>query len=101
LLLEETVAESRTVRLPRGAGTERWWDREDPSRILRPTHDARFDLADGASPGLWWTACSNPESADYHPVNFNRMRLAFIEANLDALPECPAGERRLSARTNS
>jgi hypothetical protein len=92
------MAEARTVRLSIADGIEIWWDRADPTRILHTTHDSRFRDDAGGSPGLWWTACSNPDSADYHPTNFNRLRRAFLAEELDAPPECPPGERRLRSR---
>jgi hypothetical protein len=94
------MTESRTVRRVTASGTEIWWDRNDPTRIMHTTQSPVFHDASGGSPGLWWTACSNRASADYHPGNFNRMRLALLDAGLDAPPPCPPGDRRLRSRGN-
>ena len=89
---------ARTVRLLISPGAEIWWDREDPTRIMHTTQNPLFHSGQGESPGLWWTACSNPASADYNPGNFNRMRNALPDASLDAPPPCPPGDRRLQSR---
>lgn len=43
-----------------------------PGRIALKTGDRRIIKPDGFRPGIWVTASSDPDSADYNPNNFNR-----------------------------
>jgi hypothetical protein len=45
----------------------------EPDRIVLKTGDSRIRKPDGSRPGIWFSASSNPDSADYHPNNFNRL----------------------------
>ena len=45
----------------------------EPDRVVIKTGDRRFTKPDGSRPGIWFSASSNPDSADYNPNNFNRL----------------------------
>ena len=51
----------------------------------------------GGRPGFWVSFDANPRSADYHPANFNRLRL-LRAAGKPAPDEAPLGSGRLSDR---
>jgi len=45
----------------------------EPDRVVLKTDDSRITKPDGSEPGIWVTASSDPDSADYDPNKFNRL----------------------------
>jgi hypothetical protein len=72
-----------------------WMGRD---RIALKTGDRRITKPGGARPGIWVTASSNPDSADYHPNNFNRWAEYLSRQGLPAPDLVPEHPRRLDRR---
>jgi hypothetical protein len=69
-----------------------------PSRIVIKTGDRRITKPDGSKPGIWITASSDPDSADYDPNTFNRWAGYLRDQGLPAQDPVPEHVRRLDCR---
>ena len=70
----------------------------EPDRIVIKTGDRRFTKPDGSRPGIWFSASSNPDSADYNPNNFNRLAGYLRDQGLPAPDPVPEYSRRMDRR---
>jgi hypothetical protein len=69
-----------------------------PGRIAVKSGDRRITKPDGSKPGIWFTASSNPDCADYNPNNFNRFADELRHRGLPAPDLVPEHPRRLDRR---
>jgi hypothetical protein len=76
-----------------------WWNPSQPDEIHLVTNDAMFHDTAGEHPGLWVTFSAKPNSANYHPVCFNRCVRALANAGKPHPAEVPEHDRRLSKRS--
>jgi hypothetical protein len=70
----------------------------EPGRIVIKNGDRRTTKPDGSKPGIWVSASSNPDSADYNPNNFNRLAGYLRDQSLPAPDPVPEHSRRLDRR---
>ncbi len=70
----------------------------EPGRIVIKNGDQRTTKPDGSKPGIWFSASSNPDSADYNPNNFNRLAGYLRDQGLPAPDPVPEHSRRLDRR---
>jgi hypothetical protein len=70
----------------------------EPDRIVIKTGDRRITKPDGSRPGIWFSASSNPDSADYDPNNFNRLTRYLRGQGLPAPNPVPEHPRRPDRR---
>lgn len=70
----------------------------EPDRIVIKTGDPRITKPDGSRPGIWVSASSDPDSADYHPNNFNRWAGILRDHGQPAPDPVPEHSRRLDHR---
>lgn len=70
----------------------------EPGRIALKNGDRRTTKLDGSKPGIWITASSNPDHADYNPNNFNRWAGFLHDLGLPAPDPVPEYPRRLDRR---
>ena len=70
-----------------------WWD--DGDQIHMQLNERDSDLPKGA---LWVTFSSNPDSGNYHPVNFNQCAAALRAKGKPAPEPVPEASRELDAR---
>jgi len=75
-----------------------WWNPNQPDEIHLVTNDPIFHDAEGERPGLWVTFSSKLESANYHPVCFNRCVRALMDADKPHPPQVEEEDRRLKLR---
>jgi hypothetical protein len=79
-----------------------WWNPKQPDEIHLVTNDPMFHDGDGEHLGLWVTFSSKPNSANYHPVNYNRCVRALTAKNEAGGKPCPVvvpeHDRRLKSR---
>lgn len=79
-----------------------WWNPNQPDEIHLVTSDPMFHDGHDDHHGLWTTYSSKPNSANYHPVNFNRCARALKAKNEPhgkPFPaEVPEHDRRLHKR---
>ncbi len=83
-------AENKGIRI---GGFNVWWDHGEQIHLQLNDHDQ--DLPKGA---LWITFSSNPDSANYHPLNFNQCAEALRRYDKPAPEAVPEGPRDLDAR---
>jgi hypothetical protein len=72
------------------------WMEQD--RIVIKTGDPRITKPDESRPGVWVSASCNPDSADYHPNNYNRFAGILRDAGEPAPDPVPEHARRLDRR---
>jgi hypothetical protein len=71
----------------------------EPDRIVMKTGDKRVtDPVGLRGEGLWFSASSNPDSADFNPVNFNRFAHILKEAGKPHPESTEERSRRLEHR---
>lgn len=75
-----------------------WWNPNQPDEIHLVTSDSMFNDGQGERPGLWVTFSSKLESANYHPVNFNRCVRALASAGKPHPSLVVEEDRRLKLR---
>lgn len=75
-----------------------WWHPDEPDRIRLATNDEDITDENEAHPGLQVVFSSNPDSADYHPGNFNRMARWLEKNEKPAPPTVEKKSRRLRDR---
>ena len=74
------------------------WFPEQPDEIHLVSNESTFTDADGTRPGLWITFSSNPKSANWHPMYFNRCVRALVTHGQPAPDVVPEHNRRLDKR---
>lgn len=79
-------------------GFKVFWHPSQADRVHLVTADDRFVDEHGARPGLHVVFSSNPNSADYHPANFNRVARVLRAAGVPAPADVPVTSRRLADR---
>ena len=75
-----------------------WWNPKQPDEIHLVTSDPLFHDGNGEREGLWVTFSSEPNSANYHPDNFNRCTRALQGAGKKHPDLVPVEDRRLKLR---
>jgi len=67
-------------------------------RIVIKTGDPRITKPDGSRPGIWVTASSDPDSADYNPNLYNRLAGILRDNGQPAPGPAPEHSCRLDHR---
>jgi hypothetical protein len=71
----------------------------EPDRIVMKTGDRRVvNPASAKGEGLWFSASSNPDSADFHPINFNRFAYILEAADKPHPEPVELRQRQLDRR---
>jgi hypothetical protein len=94
--IEEVMAVATSKPANKGVqigGFNIWWDGDDQIQMQLNEHDS--DLPKGA---LWVTFSGNPDSANYHPQNFNQCVAALRAHDKPAPGPVAESPRDLEAR---
>lgn len=75
-----------------------FWSPKDPDRFSIGSGDHRFTDEDGAHPGLRFAVHASPKSADYNPLQFNRLARYFAAMGWDGPAEIPVRSRKIRDR---
>lgn len=67
----------------------------EPNRIAIKTGDPQITRPDGSKPGIWVSASSDPDSANYDPSSFNRWAGILRDHDQAAPDPVPEHSRRL------
>lgn len=79
-------------------GATIWWKADTPDQIHLTFDDPDFTHPN-TQPGMRVVFSSNPNSANYHPANFNRCRAVLSKYGKSAPPdEAEEKDRRLDKR---